>query len=112
MLRKDAMFTYVLDSHEPKPEPDHITWARWFETADRVVRQDHSVGGKWFVSTVFLGIDHSFLEEQPILFETMVFAEGGSAEEDACERYATWEEAERGHEELVERYGGRQKEQT
>lgn len=34
--------------------------------------------GKFYISTVFLGIDHNFLGKGgPILFETMVFAKGG-----------------------------------
>jgi hypothetical protein len=47
------------------------------------------------VSTVFLGIDHSFTRGgPPILFETMVFGHAGI--EDTY-RYATWDEALEGH---------------
>jgi hypothetical protein len=51
------------------------------------------------VSTVFLGIDHSFDDGSPLLFETMVF--GGELDQEQ-ERYYTWEEAEAGHVRWVE----------
>lgn len=53
------------------------------------------------VSTVFLrGIDHSYGSGPPLLFETMVFPEN-SLNELYCQRYSTWEEAERGHQLVV-----------
>jgi len=52
------------------------------------------------ISTVFLGWDHSFMEEStPILFETMVF--GGEYDE-FQRRYTTYNEALQGHTEAVE----------
>ena len=84
---------YILDGHEPVREPDLLTWARWFETADRQVAD--SMQGDVRVSTVFLGLDHSFSDHgPPVLFETMVFVNGSSVD---CERYSTWDEAETGH---------------
>ena len=50
------------------------------------------------VSTVFLGIDRAYLDHVPIVFETMVF--GGPCHQDT-RRYSTWDEAERGHAEMV-----------
>lgn len=62
--------------------------------------------GKYRVSTVFLGLDHSFSfgkDLPPVLFETMVFhADTGGRDYD-CERYHTWEEAEAGHAAVVEK---------
>ena len=53
------------------------------------------------ISTVFLGIDHNFIiKGPPILFETMVF--GGNLDEELV-RYCTYEEAERGHKNMVQR---------
>lgn len=54
------------------------------------------------VSTVFLCLNHgAFRYDGPDLwFETMIF--GGPLDED-CLRYETYEEAERGHEEMVAR---------
>ena len=51
------------------------------------------------VSTVFLGIDHNFSGKgPPLLFETQVVLNG---ELDTQVRYATWDEAEKGHAEAV-----------
>ena len=46
------------------------------------------------VSTVFLGMDHSFDGGTPVLFETMIF---GGEYDQFQERYCTWDEAEEGH---------------
>jgi hypothetical protein len=55
--------------------------------------------GDIFISTVFLVINHAFDDGEPILFETMIF---GGVHGGYCERYATWEEAEKGHKRAVE----------
>ena len=52
-----------------------------------------------WVSTVFLGVDHSFRPGPPVLFETMVFE--GSMMGRYCKRYHTYGEAKKGHEEVV-----------
>jgi hypothetical protein len=87
---------YILDGKVPKPV-DLITWARWFETAERQVSRDEICGH--LVSTVFLGVDHNFTADgPPILFETMVFPSTTSlAAEEWCERACTWDEAEAAH---------------
>ena len=46
------------------------------------------------ISTVWLGMDHSFGDGPPIIFETMIF---GGEHDDFCERYVTEEEALDGH---------------
>jgi len=88
--------TYILDGHTPVPCYNLGQWARWFKNADRHVGHTQTTNGE--VSTVFLGIDHSFGGVIPILFETMVF--GGLFDGDQ-ERYSTWEEAEEGHKRKV-----------
>lgn len=94
---------YTLDGHTPVPCDDTEAWAEWMEEASRTGARfvaKTQVTDQEEVSTVFLGIDHGWFSERPILFETMVFAAGKSR---AQRRYATWEEAERGHmEEEVE----------
>lgn len=85
---------YILTpAGNPKQVDDLMEWARWFETADRIVHQQQV--GDYFVSTVFLGLDHSFGSGPPLLFETMVFDE--QRNEMYCERYSTWEQAVAGH---------------
>jgi hypothetical protein len=86
---------YILDGHDPVLEPDPLTWARWFETADRQVRDTARDDVR--VSTVFLGLDHGFGGRRE-LFETMVFVNGSGEQ---MERYATWDEAEAGHKRWV-----------
>lgn len=51
------------------------------------------------VSTVFLGTDHGYGDEPPLLFETAVF---GGPFSDHMRRYSTWEEAEAGHAEVCD----------
>ena len=68
--------------------------------AVRRVAEDR-VGNVW-VSTVFLGLDHGWVEGRPILFETMVFAVDDEDGADLHqERYATWDEAAAGHARIV-----------
>jgi site-specific recombinase XerD len=47
------------------------------------------------ISTVWLGLDHSHCDGIPMIFETMVFAEGSSMDLD-CHRYSTEEQARGG----------------
>jgi hypothetical protein len=51
------------------------------------------------VSTIFTGLGHDTIAGPPKLFETMII--GGPNDLDT-RRYATWEEAEIGHREVVE----------
>ena len=53
------------------------------------------------VSTVFLmGINHRWMdEEDPLLFETLVL---GGTMNNSQWRYTTWEQAERGHQSVIE----------
>lgn len=90
---------YILDGKTPVHEPDFMKAARWFETANRVVART-TVNGL-LVSTVFLGIDHSFGGGPPSLFETMVFGSSGEEIEDYTERCSTWDEAEAQHKQAV-----------
>lgn len=52
-----------------------------------------------FVSTVLLGLEHGRDKQgRPIIFESMVF---GDDDNNECMRYATLEDAKRGHAKLV-----------
>jgi len=93
---------YIIDAnHNIIEETNLLKWAAWFEKSQKVrtVARDEFLdkhGASVRVSTIFLGMDHSFEVEPhtPILFETMIF--GGEHEGDCC-RYATWDEAVEGH---------------
>lgn len=92
------MSYYILDNRKTVPVKDVMTWGRWFEKAERHVA-DETINGVR-VSTVFLGIDHSFGDGgPPILFETMAFL-GESEDSDRC---STWEEAEAMHARMCEK---------
>lgn len=67
----------------------------------QIVKQSRGVGK--LVSTIWLGLDHSFgVGGPPVIFETMVFRLNPDGEmiphEIAADRYCTEEEALRGHE--------------
>jgi len=90
---------YILKDGVPVPEPDLMTFATWFETANRTLEQTTvSDEPPIVVSTVFLGIDHSFGEGPPVLWETMVF--GGSLD-CAQQRATTAEDARLVHAAMV-----------
>ena len=76
---------------------DVLDWSTSFEIGDRRVAQT-SLPDDVEVSTVFLGMDHQFGDGPPLLFETMVF--GGEQDQETM-RYTTWEEAAKGHKDMV-----------
>jgi hypothetical protein len=78
---------YILQGRNVVPAADLMSWARWFETADRHVANEQI--GACRVSTVFLGLDHSFGDGSPLLFETMVFPDGDGSDawSDRCSTY-------------------------
>ena len=112
---------YILDDQgNPVREPDLLKWGRWFEqTKKRIVKQEQ-IGDVW-ISTVFLGLDHSFHPDgPPILWETMTFRGDrkkkktvklmghelttSAAESEECQRCSgNWEQAEAMHQDMVER---------
>ncbi len=95
---------YRLRGHEIE-ETDLLGWcAMWKEPEARRVAKTRV--GQREVSTVFLGLDHRFGGDgPPLLFETMTF-DLDSGADDGCWRYATWREAELGHQEIVQTLQG------
>lgn len=94
---KDIGIYYILDGHEPVPEPDHLKWIKWFDTADTIVSEDIIKSGEdaITVTTAFIGLNYPFTPgAPPLLFETQI--SGGEFEEEACQ-YSTWDEALEGH---------------
>lgn len=87
---------YILNGREVRPV-ELMEWAVWYETADRKVAKTQI--GNVKISTVFLGMNHAWSEnEPPLLFETMIF---GGEFNDYQERYSTYDEAEKGHAKAV-----------
>ena len=79
---------YILDGKNPIRCFDTTKWGY----QSKIIGKDQFGGVS--VSTVFLGMDHSFGGGTPVLFETMIF---GGEHDQYQERYCTWDEAERGH---------------
>ena len=96
------MDEYILNGKTPVLCTNIHEWARWFKNADRQVARTENAD--ICISTVFLGLNHQFGDGAPLLFETLVF--GGEYDGD-CDRYTTWEGAERGHRIMCERVFGR-----
>src|SRR6185436_5755923 len=93
---------YILDENHNLVKTDIETWAAWFEGKNRLVKKDKAIVkidginvGEITVSTIFLGLDHAFGGESPMLFETMVF--GGPIDQ-AQDRCGTWDGALKMHE--------------
>jgi len=93
------MDKFILDGHKVVPCDDLLTWGKWFETADRIVSKT-ILSTDVQVSTVFLGLNHSFGDRVPLLFETMVF---GGKHDQEMERYSNWQDAEEGHKRWVDK---------
>lgn len=93
---------YVLDENgNAVPEPDLMKWGAFFEQShSRILQQDSANGIK--VSTVFLGLDHSFADGPPLLWETMIF---GGEHDQYQERYSTRAQAIEGHNVALELAG-------
>ena len=87
---------YILKDKKPVKVDNVAEWAKKFEANNRRVAE--TMVGDIRVSTVFLGLDHSFGGNKPLLFETMIF---GGERDQYQDRYSTWEEAEKGHEKAV-----------
>ena len=64
-------------------------------------RVDLTKVGEYEVSTVFLGLDHSFGSGPPVLYETMIFK--GDLTDLYMERYTTRQLAQGGHNAVVNR---------
>lgn len=76
---------WVLDDKNKAVKADTYTWGLFFENSKRRRVADDDIKGKnrlawalglkpdYWVSTVFLGLDHSYGTGPPLLFETMVF---------------------------------------
>ena len=109
----------ILDeNHNVIPVRSWQEWSEWSEKAYQKTgislrRVAETTINGWWVSTVFLGLNHGF-GGPPLWFETMVFEDKDSPPppetgnkihallNEMQWRYATWTEAKEGHETIVE----------
>ena len=89
---------YILDGHTPVACHDVFEWSETRYKQDSHVADE--MVGNTRISTVFLGLDHSWQGGPPMLFETMTFDENGSTSDPL--RCSTWEEAEQQHQRVVD----------
>lgn len=87
-----------------------LSQREWVELLERggreynVVEQTTLPNGLW-VSTVWLGLDHSFrFDAPPLIFETMVFPSQHELSELDQNRYTFESEARAGHKAMCEKY--------
>jgi len=98
------MIQYIFDkkTHEIIRCDNLIEWSNFLAKTDTRVKLTEINKGinSISISTVFLGLDHSFDNKTPILFETMVFGLY-NLNDNMMERYSSWKEAEEGHDIIV-----------
>jgi hypothetical protein len=108
---------YRLDGKQPVPCRNLAEWVEWAmrEARDQLPHVGFTEVGHAWVSTIFLPTPSGgFFNEPRRFFETAVFVTGG---DDPLLRrlgrqYATWDEAEAGHQEIVELLRRLQKKNT
>lgn len=84
---------YILKKGKPvkaKSVKHYHYWSHYSKY--NCVKQEHV--GDVFVSTVFLGLDHSLRGKIPVLWETMIF---GGEHDQYQERYTSHKDALKGH---------------
>ena len=94
---------YTLDDKNDVVGPcdDFLDGCRWQKENQEQRKVAKDQVGKYRISTLFLGLDHSFRRGgPPLIFETMIF-EGDGWTDLYVDRYSTWKEAEEGHKKAV-----------
>jgi hypothetical protein len=92
---------FILRDGEVIEEPDHVTWASWYEATYESVREvARTQTANAVISTRFHPISMGLNAEAPaLLFETRVT---GGWMDDQGDRFATIDEAKAGHDAWVE----------
>lgn len=94
---------YKLDSdNNPIPCSSILEYEEWFMKHGSTVAKSKFKDTKnisIYISTVFLGLDHSHNSTVPILWETMVF--GGPFDQQLV-RYSSFKDALKGHNEIID----------
>jgi hypothetical protein len=92
---------YTLDENNKPVASSAIEYSRWMEQnpTKKALKQEYI--GDIYVSTVFLGLDHSWPEDEskPLLWETMIF---GGEYDQFMDRYTSVEDALEGHQKAID----------
>jgi hypothetical protein len=94
---------YNLDSKEITREE----WKKLRREIGNKIKRD--IVGDFLVSTIWLGMNHAFMSDKIEIFETMVFL--NFPKDIYCQRYATKEDAIKGHNKIVEMFSKKNKEE-
>lgn len=77
-------------------------WAEFVKDKSYMRIKMDNITKDTFVSTVWLGIDHSFWNGDPIIFETMIFSDQNKMIDWYQKRYSTLEEALQWHQDALD----------
>lgn len=99
---------YILDeNNNPVITTDHGLVAEFLHSKRKIVAQ--SVHQGYWISTVFLSLDHCFIPHgfipkvsKPVLWETMIFEQGDTGKETYQKRYTSHEDAVKGHQDAID----------
>jgi hypothetical protein len=88
------MAWYILDENNKPVRSTIVDCGKWLEENPerKAVKQEHI--DDIFISTVFLGLDHAWDSDIPVLWETMIFR---GEHDQYMDRYTSYEEALEGH---------------
>lgn len=97
-MKTERSLLYKLNKNkEVVPCHNLLEWAKFFENIDnRIVALN--IINKMRVSTIFMGVLCPPFDK-PNVFETIVFK---GRKNIYCDRYSTWEKAEKGHKKAIE----------
>ena len=92
------MSWYILDENNKPVKSTIVDCSKWLEENPerKAVKQEHI--GDVFISTVFLGLDHAWDSDVPVLWETMIFR---GEHDQYMDRYTSVEEALEGHQKAL-----------
>ena len=88
---------YILNNENIPVESNITEYVEWSKDLKKIIVKQEDINDVT-VSTVFLGLDHSYNENVPVLWETMIF---GGEHNLYQERYSSYEGALEGHERAV-----------
>jgi hypothetical protein len=96
-MARPGILYYDMDGNPLSMEEWSAYYGHNRHVGETYVRRRHKT---YYVSTVWLGLDHGWGDGPPVIFETMVFERGDFSDLD-MDRYATKEQAKAGHRRMV-----------